>query len=145
MQFISIIKSKYMAPALTVILILLCFFPILSTKIITVEAYTSVIRIYNLLEFSAFGIVVLIAPVLVSVITSGCQSEPMKELLLELLLLVNSICYTHSVHKAWNWLSEISDSMIRIKATLVLYPVVFVFLCLATIIKTRNPETNRQI
>lgn len=145
LKIMSIIKSKYTVPVLSMISILLCFFPILNTKITTGEAYTSVIRVYNLLEFGAFGIVVLIAPLLVSVITSGCQSEAAKEIFLELLLLGNSICYTHSVHNAWNWLAEISDSVIRIKATVVLYPVVFVFLCLAAIIKIRKPESNKQI
>ena len=145
LKIMSIIKSKYTVPVLSMISILLCFFPILNTKITTGEAYTSVIRVYNLLEFGAFGIVVLIAPVLVSVITYGCQSEAVKELLLEILWLGNSICYTHSVHNAWNWLAEISDSMIRIRATLLLYPVVFVVLCLAAIIKIRKSESNRQI
>ena len=138
----KIIKLKYTVTILSLISIALCFFPILSAKITTGEAYTSVIYGYNLLEFSPTGIVILIAPILVPMIMFGCQAKATKELILEILLLGNSICYTHSVHKAWQWLHEIEASVFEIRATLFLYPITFAVLCFLAIYKNSSaPQT----
>lgn len=131
----NFIKSKYSIIALAVVSVSLCFFPILSAKITEGEAYTCVIRGYNLLEFSAFGIVVLIAPVLVPIILYRCQSKAAKELELMVLLLGNSICYTHSGHNVWRWLNEIGVTFIEVKAAMVLYPITFITLCIVAIIQ----------
>ena len=139
----KIIKSKYTIPVLSLISIALCFFPILSAKITTGEVYTSVICGYNLLEFSAVGLVILIAPILVPTIMHGCQTKEIKEISLEILLLGNSICYTHSVHKAWQWLHEIEASLFEIKATLFLYPIAFAVLCFVAIYKNASaPQSD---
>ena len=131
----NFIKSKYTIIALAVLSIALCFFPVLSAEITTGEVYTSVIRGYNLLEFSTFGIVILIAPMLVLTILYGCQSKAAKELELVVLLLGNNVCYIHSIHNAWRWLNEIGAALIEVKTAMLLYPIVFIVLCISAIIR----------
>ena len=131
----NFIKSKYTVITLVVLSIALCFFPVLSAEITTGEAYTSVIRGYNLLEFSAFGIVFLIAPMLVPTILYGCQSRAAKELELIALLLGSNVCYAHSIHNAWRWLNEIGAALIEVKMSMLLYPIAFIALCIVAIIQ----------
>ena len=131
----GIIKSKYTVIALSVIATAICVFPMLSGKITTGEAYTSVIRGYNLMEFSAWGITAIISPWLVPLILYGCQSRSAKELELMALMIGNIVCYIHSVHNAWIWLHDIGASAVAMKAAMFLYPIVFILLCITAIIQ----------
>ena len=95
-----------------------------------------ILKGYNFVEFSALSIVILIAPLLIPVILYGCQSRQAKELELILLLIGNSICFAHGANAARTWLLEIDATIYGgPNIALLLYPIVFVLLCVVAIIK----------
>lgn len=141
----DIIKSKYTVNVLSLISTAMCLFPMLSGKIATGEAYTSVIRGYNLLEFSAWGITAIISPWLVPLILYGCQSRAAKELELMALMIGNIVCYVHSVNNVRIWLYDIGASVVEMKAAMFLYPINFILLCITAIIKNASDMSEKPL
>lgn len=98
-----------------------------------------VIKGFNFMEFSAPSIVIIVAPLLVLCILFGCQSKQAKELELILLIILNSVCFLHGVITARAWLLDISATRNgNINPAIILYPMVFILLCIVAIIKNKD-------
>lgn len=133
------IKSKYTIIALSLVCFALCWFPMLNGKLTDGEACTVVIKGFNFMEFSAPSIVIIVAPLLVLCILFGCQSKQAKELELILLIILNSVCFLHGVITARAWLLDISATRNgNINPAIILYPMVFILLCIVAIIKNKD-------
>ena len=142
-QSMNIIKSKYTILALSFMCFVLGFFPMQSGEITDGEACTMVIHGYNFMEFSAPSIVILIAPLLVPTILFGCQCKQAKELELILLVIVNSICFLHGANAARGWLLDIGATIYgNPTPAIILYPMIFILLCFAAIIKNKDNRSN---
>ena len=74
--------------------------PIMSVEIVGGESYTAIVRGYNLMEFSPWGVIPLMTPLLIFLIVFGKQSRAVKEAELLLLLVISMICYVHSFQLA---------------------------------------------
>ena len=132
---------KYAVVALAFIGFALCFFPMMSGRLDDGEACTAVLSGVNFAEFSAVGIVILIAPLLVPVILFGCQSRWAKELELILLLTGNVICFVRGANAARAWLLEIGAVYEKMNIALLLYPVIFALLCFLAIVGNMRQRT----
>lgn len=103
------------------------------------------IRGYNLIEFSLWGVIPLIASPLIPAILFGKQSQMVKEAELLILLIANMLCYVHCVHLAVEFLRTSGTSLLTYHPNLFLYPISFVcVLMLAKILefKSENKEVE---
>ena len=64
------------------------------------------------MEFSPWGVIPLMAPLLVLLILFGKQSKSAKEAELLLLFVASVVCYIHSFHLATEWLRSISTTIV---------------------------------
>lgn len=96
--------------------------PIMSVEIVGGESYTAIVRGYNLMEFSPWGVIPLMTPLLIFLIVFGKQSRAVKEAELLLLLVISMICYVHSFQLATEWLRSVGTSMIARDVGMALYP-----------------------
>lgn len=78
----------YLMVAAAIIDFALCALPLASAYSGGSESYTIVIHGYNLIEFSAWGVIPLLAPLIVPVLLFGHQSKPTQELSLATLFCV---------------------------------------------------------
>ena len=103
------------------------------------------IRGYNLMEFSPWGVIPLMTSSLIPAILFGKQSQMVKEAELLILLIANMLCYVHCVHLAVEFLRTSGISLLTYHPNLFLYPISFVcVLMLAKILefKSENKEVE---
>lgn len=135
-------KTKIITIILSLIAFAISFFPFMSAHSGDEESGTLIVRGFNLMEFSALGVIPILAPLVIPVILYGNQSKAAKERGLILLLLGNMLCYVHSFNAAKEWLENVGDSLISYYPTTIIYPVCFILvLILAKIFeiqKARN-------
>lgn len=130
----KIITSKYATMVTSVISFALCFFPLLSARVTESEGYTFIIRGFTLAEHNAMSIMMFLAPILIAVITLGCQSKKAKEAELILLMTANSICFVLGISSCTSWLTDIGATSLRTLPVSILYLPVFILTCLAAIL-----------
>ena len=104
----------------------MCLLPIMSVHLSDGESCTLFIRGYNLMEFSAWGCVPLLANLLIPVILFGCQKDAAKEKELIILFVGNTVCYINSVNAAREWLYAVGGSLITYYPGMVLLPLGFI-------------------
>ena len=97
---------------------LVCVSGIFATLLVTLPLISGVsghdtimIRGFNLMEFSPFGCVPLLAPMLIVFVACGSQTQAVKESAIILFTVGNLICYTQAFNIAREWLSVHADSM----------------------------------
>lgn len=100
----------------------LAILPIVSVDIVGGESGTVIVRGYNLMEFSPWGVIPLMTPILVFFILFGNQSQAMKEAEILLLFAGSMVCYVHSFHLSVEWLRSVGTSMITRHIGMTLYP-----------------------
>ena len=105
-----------------------CALPIMSVYLSDGESCTLFIRGYNLMEFSAWGCIPLIVPLLVMAILFGNQKKTAKEAELLLLFAGNMVCYVHSFNAAWAWLTSLDGSFITYHLGMFLLPLTFIMI-----------------
>ena len=103
----------------------LCALPLISAYCGGGESCTLVIRGYNLMEFSGWGAVPMLAPLLVPAILFGNQPKAAREAELVLLFLADVVCYAHSLSAARIWLETVGDSAISVHPGMILCPLGF--------------------
>lgn len=116
---------RYLIVAAAVIAFALCALPLVSADSGETERYTIVVHGYNLIEFSALGVVSLLAPLIVPALLFGHQRKAVQELSLVVLFVGSMVCYVHSLRAANEWLSVASDSLHTIHPGVLLMPLGF--------------------
>ena len=134
-------QRKFERPLFKVLLIIAsiaasatCMLPIMSAYSGGTESCTLVIRGFNLMEFSAGGVIPMIAPLLIPAILLGHQSKAAQELELILLIIGNAVTYVHGVNAARVWLTEVGDSMITYHQGMMVFPFVLVFVVMLALV-----------
>lgn len=118
--------TRYIFIALSVITTAILLFPIMSTYSGGEESGTLIVRGFNLMEFSAFGIIPILAPLLIPVILYGNQGKAAKERSLILLSLGNMLSFVQSFNAAKAWLKNVGDSPISYYPAIVVYHLCFI-------------------
>ena len=104
---------------------ILCFFPMMSVRCEDGESATFFIRLYNLMEFSPWGIVPLMAMFLIPMIIFSIRNNDSKAVMMILLLVGNLVSYVYSMQAAWSWLGSVGTSRISYHFGMFLYPITF--------------------
>ena len=104
----------------------LCMLPVMSVYLNDGEICTLFVRGYNLMEFSAWSCVPLLAPLLIPMVLFGTQTKAAKEIEFLILFIGNMICYVHSVNAARAWLTSLGDTLITYYPGMFLTPFAFV-------------------
>ena len=100
----------------------LAVLPLTSVEAGNGETCTLIIHGYNLMEFSPWGVVPLMAPILVLLILFGKQSKSAKEAELLLLLVASVVCYVHSFQLSTEWLRSVGTSIVTRYLTIGVHP-----------------------
>lgn len=111
-----------------------CMFPIMSAYSGGTESCTLIIRGFNIMEFSAWGVIPMIAPLLIPVILLGHQSKAAQELELILLVVGNAVIYVHGVNAAIVWLTEVGNSMITYYLGMMIFPFALVVVLMLALV-----------
>ena len=117
--------------------------PIVSVRVEgELVSVVSIVRGYNLMDFSPWGVIPLMASLLIPLILFGKQSQTVKEAELLLLLVANMVCYVHSVHLAADFLRATGASLLKYYPNLFLYPFGFVgvFMLARTLLSESESE-----
>ena len=126
---------KTLLIAASIVFSALCVFPIMSVYSGGTESCTLYVRGFNLMEFSAWGVIPVFATFLIPIIALGHQSREMKEILFLTLFTVNAVSYARSINAARTWLYEVGDSLIAYYPCGILFPLGFIIvLALAKIL-----------
>lgn len=104
----------------------MCLLPLMSARAISAESATLLVRGYNLIEFSPWGIFPIVAPLLIPLILISHLSERIQRVLLATLLASNALCYVSSFLAARTWLEAINVEHIAYHFGTALYPLAFV-------------------
>lgn len=103
-----------------------CALPLMSVYSGGMESCTLFVNGYNLMSFSAWGCVPMLATLLIPFILFGKQSGKVQEAELLFLVIANAVCYVHSFNAAREWLRSVGDSMINYHYGAVIYPLGFI-------------------
>ena len=121
--------------------VILCFFPLMSVRCEDGESATFFIRLYNLMEFSPWGLVPLMSMILIPMIIFSIRNNDMKAVMMILLLVGNLVSYVHSMQAAWRWLESVGTSRISYHFGMFLYSIVFMlFFFEMSCLGKRNPD-----
>lgn len=123
-------------------LLVICVLPVLSVSISDGESYKLIVRGYNLMEFSAWGCVPIIAPALIPVIVFGHQTKAAKELELMILFSAHIVCSVHSFNLARAWLYDIGGAPVYHHYGMILYSMGFIILLFLLIILAKQEGDN---
>ncbi len=118
-------KKRYhcIASVACAVALALCALPIMSANSGGIESCTLIIRGYNLIEFSAWGIISVLSPIVVFAIVLGHQTTSGKETKLLLLGMASMVSYAHSVTAGREWLVSVGGSLIDYQVGMLLYPI----------------------
>ncbi len=100
--------------------------PLLSVYSGGTESGTFIIRGFNLMEFCAWGVVPMIAPLLISVILFGHQSKAAQEIKLITLLVGNTVAYVHGFNATRAWISEIGGRITAYHPGMIILPIALI-------------------
>lgn len=115
-------SSKNIIPFLIAGMLGLNALPIMSAYCAGGESCMLMVRGFNLVEFSPWGILPVFTVMLVLTILFSCQSKAAKNAELLLLLAANLVCYAESFKAARAWFECISASPIVCHFGTVLFP-----------------------
>lgn len=115
-------SSKNIIPLLIVGMLGLNILPIMSAYSGGSESGMLMVRGFNLVEFSPWGILPVSSIILVLGILFSCQSKGAKNAELLLLLAVNLVCYAQSFKAARVWFESIAASPIVCHFGMIMFP-----------------------
>ena len=118
------------------IAVALCALPIMSMQLSGGESGKIVIYGYDLMEFSAWGCLPLLTPLLLTVILFGTQTRIAQEIELSVLFIGNILCCVHSYNTAQAWLMSLGENLIQFHTGIILYPLGFAICQVVTIVYT---------
>lgn len=122
---------KYAIIIVSIAISAMCLLPIMSVYLGGTESGTFIIRGFNLMEFSAWGVIPMIAPLLIPVILLGHQSKAAQEIELAALLVGNTVAYVHGFNAARAWIDEIGGRITIYHPSRIVLPIAFVFVLIA--------------
>ena len=105
-----------------------CVLPVMSVYISEGESALIQVRGYNLAEFSAWGVVPMIAPPMVAVILLGKGGEFAKMLAAAVLFLGSCVCHVHAFNAAREWIFTLGGSPVTYYPGAFIIPLAFVAL-----------------
>lgn len=103
---------------------LICVLPIMSTTSTDGETSTFVIRGFNLISFSPFAVITMIAPVIFLLILYSSAEHHIKELMSIGLLILSIIGFVAGFNNAREWLYESCNTLIEYREIGFFYPFV---------------------
>ncbi len=115
-------SSKNIIPLLILGMLGLNVLPVMSAYSGGGESCMLMVRGFNLVEFSPWGIFSVSTVMLVLAILFSCQSKSAKNAELLLLLVVNLVCYAQSFKAARMWFESIAASPIVCHFGTLLFP-----------------------
>ena len=116
-------SSKNIIPFLIAGMLGLNALPIMSAYSGGSESCMLMVRGFNLVEFSPWGILPVSSIILVLGILFSCQSKAAKNAELLLLLAVNLVCYAESFKGARAWFESVAVSPIICHVGMFLFPI----------------------
>ena len=123
---------KYLLIIASIAASAMCVLPLMSVYSGGTESCTLIVRGFNLMEFSAWGVIPLIAPLVITIIVLGRQTRIVKETEILILFMVNTVSYVHSFNAAKAWLYDVGDSFVTCYPWAMLLPLGFVLICVVT-------------
>lgn len=142
MHFTKTLRN-YLVIIIGVAVFAMCGLPLMSTYLHGGESCTLMIRGYNLVEYSAWGIVPLAAPLLIIAIFLGVQRESFREIEILALLLGSLVSYVHGFNSARTWMYSIADSHVSFHPAFSLYPfAIVVFGVLSLVLNTHYAHST---
>ena len=97
-----------------------------------------VVRVYNLMEFSAWGSVPIVATVLLPMLLLGSRTKAIREAGILVILAANMISYVHSFNIARAWLNTIGGLPIEYHIGAIVFPIgILIILLLAKVTEIR--------
>ena len=115
-------RSKNIIPLLIVGMRGLNALPIMSAYSGGGESGMLMVRGFNLVEFSVWGILPISTVMLVLTILFSCQSKAAKNAELLLLLTINLVCYAESFKAARCWFESVTTSPVVCHFGTILFP-----------------------
>lgn len=109
---------------LVTLLALLCLIPVMSATSTDGETSTFVIRGFNLISFSPFAVITMIAPVIFLLILYSSAEYHIKELMSIGLLILSIIGFVAGFNNAREWLYESCNTLIEYREIGFFYPFV---------------------
>ncbi len=91
----------------------LCVLPVMNVYVSEGESGLISVSGYNLMEFSAWACVSVLAPLAVPVVVLGSGSRAAKNAALGLLFMGSTVCYVHSFNAAREWLMSLGGGLVR--------------------------------
>ena len=116
-------SSKNIIPFLIAGMLGLNALPIMSAYSGGSESCMLMVRGFNLVEFSPWGILPVFTVMFVLTILFSCQSKAAKNAELLLLLAVNLVCYAESFKGARAWFESVAVSPIICHVGMFLFPI----------------------
>ena len=104
---------KYSAIAFALLSLLSLSLPVFSTRITDGEACNLVVKGYNLVEFSPWGGIVLLAPLLLLGLMLSKLRNTTKTVGLIILFTVNGVALYASTSSAYKWMCDISTGFVE--------------------------------
>lgn len=117
-----VFNYKNIIPLLIVGMLGLNILPIMSAYSGGGESGMLMVRGFNLVEFSVWGIIPISTVMLVLTILFSCQSKAAKNAELLLLLTINLVCYAESFKAARCWFESVAISPVVCHFGTILFP-----------------------
>ena len=88
------------------------------------ESFTPVLRVINLAEFSAWGTVTVLSPIILAAIYYAELDRNAKTLSLIGIYMFSSVAYVEAVKRAHEWLDQVCTGFVEKYPAMILYPLV---------------------
>ena len=123
---------------LSMALFILNALPFLSNYVGSTVTSDLVIRGYNFMEFSPWGAVLIISPVLIPLVLTSESVATVKEIILIILLVGTEVCYMDCFNAVRVWFNEIVNSPVIYYPAALTYPVILVATVITAVFYCRS-------
>lgn len=110
--------------------IAMCILPVMSVDLSDAERGTLLVRGYNLIEFSEFGCIPIIAPLFIPAVLVDCTDKNNYVTMLYIFLFY-MVCYIHGINASKEWCASVCTGPITYHAGVVNYPGAFILALIA--------------
>ena len=114
---------KYFSIIFSVCALVTLYLPLFSTRITDGESWDMVVRGYNTVDFSAWGSVVLLTPIVLILLIISKLRKNIKTLSILSLCLLDGFALCDSISKTYSWMTENATGYITIHNNHLIYAV----------------------
>lgn len=114
---------KYFSIVLSVFSLITLWFPAFSTRITDGESWNMVVRGYNLAEFSPWGSIVLLTPIVLILLVLSKLGNSLKTISLFTLCLIDGFALCDSLSKSYSWMTENTTGHVTVHGYQLIYAV----------------------